>query len=81
MEPFVTPVGSQIRDSNRYTLMSTLKLVLRRCVIVLYLQHDRSTINCDVIDLGIAPDNYEDLAAKLQQGIDSADVLITSGLL
>jgi len=52
-----------IRDSNRSMLFSALK---------------QAGIS-DVLDLGIARDVKGDLLAKVQRGIDEADILITSG--
>ncbi len=56
-----------IRDSNRAMLIAAAHDVL-----------GHSNAHC-VIDLGIARDTREAIAAAIERGIDSADVLVTSG--
>jgi gephyrin len=60
------PLGDgQIRDSNRSSLIAALRKALDG--------------NITIIDLGIANDTPEAIAAKMHRGLQEADVLITSG--
>lgn len=59
------PGPGQIRDSNKSMLMAAL--------------HQYSSGRWEAIDVGIAHDDPADLRAKVTQGLNEADVLLTSG--
>jgi gephyrin len=64
VNPWETPTGSQIRDSNRATLLAAF-------------QQDLGNAHC--IDLGIVKDSARDLEAALLSAAERCDVVVTSG--
>ena len=64
VHPWEVPTGSQIRDSNRATLLAAF-------------QQDLGSAYC--VDLGIVGDSARDLEEALQLAATKCDVVVTSG--
>ncbi len=65
VEPSVVPTGSQIRDSNRPSLLAAFR-------------HDIGRY--EVVDLGIVPDvDVMDMQGKLMAAVARCDVVVTTG--
>ena len=64
VHPWEIPTGSQIRDSNRATLLAAF-------------QQDLGSACC--VDLGIVGDSAKDLEGALQLAATKCDVVVTSG--
>jgi gephyrin len=62
VDPWETPIGAQVRDSNRLSLIAACREGGQQ-----------------VVDLGIVPDNKEELRLHLLEAADRCDVVVSSG--